>query len=90
MALKEILLIGNPQLREKSEDVTALDSELKNIIVDLKDTIIDFQKRKGMGRGIAAPQIGVMKKVIYLHMKDRSFALINPEIIWNSKSGVSK
>jgi len=82
MAVKEILLIGNPALREKSEDVTEFDGNINNLITDLKDTIIDFQRRKGMGRGIAAPQIGVLKRVIYLHLKNRSFALINPEITW--------
>ncbi len=83
--IKEILLIGNPVLREKSKDVTDFSKDLTNLITDLKDTIIDFQKRKGMGRGIAAPQIGVLKKVVYLHLPDRSFALVNPEITWKSK-----
>ena len=84
MAVKEILLIGNPVLREKSEDVLEFDQSLENLVADLKDTIIDFQKRKGMGRGIAAPQIGILRKVIFLHLPDRSFALINPEIIRKS------
>ena len=85
MAIKNILLIGNPILRKKSEDIIAFGEELHSLITDLKDTIIDFQKRKSIGRGIAAPQIGVLKKVIYLHLPDRSFTLINPEIIWKSK-----
>ena len=83
--IKEILLIGNPLLREKSKDIVVFEDELKNHINDLKDTIIDFQKRKKIGRGIAAPQIGVLKKVIFLNLPDRSFALINPEIIWTSE-----
>ncbi len=84
MSVKEILLLGNPMLRKKSEDVTEFNNELIVLISDLKATIIDFQKRKNIGRGIAAPQIGVLKKVIYLHLPDRSFPLINPEIIWHS------
>lgn len=82
--IKEILLIGNPVLREKSEEVTEFGQELNRLIIDIKDTIIDFQKRKNIGRGIAAPQIGVLQKVIYLHLSNRSFAIINPEIIWKS------
>lgn len=82
--VKEILLIGNPLLREKSEDITSFDKELQDIINDLKDTIIDFQERKKIGRGIAAPQIGVLRNVIYLKLPDRSFELINPEIVWKS------
>ena len=83
--IKEILLIGNPELRKKSVEVIDFGKELEGLIIDLKDTIIDFQKRKGMGRGIAAPQIGVLKKVLYLHLPNRSFALVNPEIIGKSE-----
>lgn len=81
MAVKEILLLGNPVLRMKSEDITEFDDQLNMIIYNLRDTLIDFQKRKKTGRGIAAPQIGVLKKVIYVHMPQRSFAIINPQII---------
>jgi peptide deformylase len=82
--IKEILLIGNPVLIEKSETVNFFNEELYSLIHDLQDTLIDFQKRKEIGRGIAAPQIGVLKKVIYLNLPDRSFALVNPEITWKS------
>lgn len=82
--IKEILLIGNPVLREKSETVNSFNEELHSLIYDLKDTLIDFQKRKKLGRGIAAPQIGVLKKVIYLYLPGRDFALINPKITWKS------
>ncbi len=64
MPVKEILYIGNPVLREKSEDVTVFDQELSEIVQDLRNTLIDFQERKKIGRGIAAPQIGILKKVI--------------------------
>src|SRR6056297_2219927 len=84
MAVKEILLLGNPLLREKSEDITDFNSALNKLVNDLKDTLIDFQHRKKIGRAIAAPQTGVMQKVICLHTANRSFALINPEIIWKS------
>jgi len=82
--VKEILLIGNPVLRENSEDVTDFDSSIDNLVNDLKETLIDFQQRKKIGRGIAAPQIGVLKKVVYLHLPNKSFPLINPEIVWKS------
>ena len=81
MSVKDILLLGNPVLREKSKEIIDFDSQLNTIIDDLHDTLNDFQKRKKIGRGIAAPQIGVLKKVIYLNLPNRSFALINPEII---------
>lgn len=84
MAVKEILLIGNPVLREKSENIIFFNEDLYALINDLKETLIDFQQRKKIGRGIAAPQIGVLQKLIYIKLPERSFALINPEIIWNS------
>ncbi|HAN17482.1 MAG: hypothetical protein A2X13_09365 [Bacteroidetes bacterium GWC2_33_15] len=84
MPVKKILLLGNPVLREKSEDIIAFDNQLDGLIVDLRDTLIDFQNRKKIGRGIAAPQIGVLKKVIYLNLPGRHFALINPVIIEKS------
>ncbi|MDA3953135.1 MAG: peptide deformylase [Bacteroidales bacterium] len=88
MAVKGILLLGNPILREKSEDITVFNNELINLINDLKDTITDFQQRKKIGRGIAAPQIGILKKVIFLSLPNRSFALLNPEIIWQSEEKI--
>lgn len=84
MAKKEILWIGNPLLREKSENIIAFDARLKKLVHDLKDTLIDFQQRKSIGRAIAAPQIGILEKVIYIHLPHRSFALINPEITWRN------
>lgn len=84
MPVKEVLLLGNPLLREKSERVTDFD-KIKPILLDLKDTLTDAQKTYGMGRGIAAPQLGYLKKIIYIQKPDRSFYLVNPEIIWRSK-----
>ncbi|MFC2152136.1 peptide deformylase [Bacteroidota bacterium] len=84
IVIKEILLLGNPLLREKSKGIKVFDNDLENLIIDLKDTLIDFQQRKKIGRGIAAPQIGILKKVIFLNSPERSFALVNPEIIWKS------
>jgi len=88
MAVKEILLLGNPVLRQKSEDVTTFNDELDNLIKDLKDTLIDFQERKKIGRAIAAPQIGALKKVIYIHMPGRSMPLINPRIVEKSEKTI--
>ena len=89
MAVKEILLLGNPILREQSKILTEFDQDLDNLIHDLKETLVDFQKRKEIGRGIAAPQIGTLKKAIYLHLPNRSFALVNPQIIWNSNETIT-
>ncbi|OFX90174.1 MAG: hypothetical protein A2W99_17420 [Bacteroidetes bacterium GWF2_33_16] len=65
-------------------NVVDFNKDLDELISNLHDTLIDFQKRKQTGRGIAAPQIGALKNVIYIHLPNRSFALINPEIIEKS------
>lgn len=83
MAIRKILLLGNPALREKSDKVHDLSNESK-VLVDLKDTLTHLQSEYGMGRGIAAPQIGYRKQVLFLQMTDRSFYLVNPKIISRS------
>ena len=91
MAIKEILRLGNPGLWKVCETVKSLDSaETRQIIQDLKDTLGDSNKKNGFGRGIAAPQIGELKRIIYVDFpkEEISRALINPEIIKNSKEKI--
>ena len=80
MAVREILQLGNPQLYMKSKPVerSELDS-VRQIAEDLNDTMVAFRDKYGFGRGIAAPQIGVMKRIIYTHTA-RPLVLINPEL----------
>jgi peptide deformylase len=56
------------------------ESEIQNIqevVQDLHDTMMDFRERYGVGRAIAAPQIGVMKRVVYMHI-DIPVVFLNP------------
>jgi peptide deformylase len=85
MTVKQVLMIGDPKLRLKSSELTNFDEELEEIISDLKDTLTYLQKTKKIGRGLAAPQLGHMKKVIFFGIPDDSFTMINPKIIWRSK-----
>jgi peptide deformylase len=80
MTIKPILLVGNPKLYEISEPVKKEEVEnLKSIIKDLHDTLMEFRNKYGIGRAIAAPQIGVMKRVVYMHI-DKPIVFINPVI----------
>jgi peptide deformylase len=80
MTVREILQLGNPQLYKISEDVILSDMEnLPQIVLDLHDTMLDFRKRYGVGRAIAAPQIGVMKRIIYMHI-DSPVVFLNPSL----------
>ncbi|RKU13367.1 formylmethionine deformylase [Candidatus Poribacteria bacterium] len=78
MAVREILLLGNPKLFEICEPVqeTQLD-QIKPIIQDLHDTLMAFRQKYNAGRAIAAPQIGAMKRVIYMHIGE-PVVFINP------------
>lgn len=85
MPAKEITLLGNPILRKKCVPVNNVRStETDACITDLQDTLADFRARKGFGRGIAAPQIGVSKQIIYTNFEYRG-ALINPKIVQRSR-----
>ncbi len=85
MTVKQVLMIGNPKLRLKSSEITKFNEELEGIISDLKDTLAYLQKTKKIGRGLAAPQLGYMKKVIYFGLPNNPFTMINPKINWKSK-----
>lgn len=78
--IREILKLGNPALYEISEAVLPSESEeLKTWVGDLHDTLMDFRKIYGAGRAVAAPQIGVRKRLLYMYL-DRPYVFINPSL----------
>ena len=78
MAVKKILLLGNPKLYESCAPVKENDiEELKTVVQDLHDTLMDFRKKFNAGRAIAAPQIGVLKRLVYMHLQS-PVVFINP------------
>lgn len=80
MSVREVLKLGNPRLYEKSDDVSLTDLDnVRCVIDDLHDTLMDFRSRYHAGRAIAAPQIGVMVRLIYMHI-DKPLVLFNPAI----------
>lgn len=86
MAIKEILLLGNPVLRKKCVVVKRVnDPAVRRTITDLADTLNNFRRQKGFGRGIAAPQISVASRILFINV-DRPMALINPKIVSRSKT----
>ncbi len=80
MAVGDILLLGNPLLYEKSE--TVRQEEISSLLpnIDLMfETVLDFREKYGVGRAIAAPQIGLMKRIICINI-DKPVVIINPEL----------
>lgn len=80
----DILVIGDPALTTRCAPVDWPDAELSGQLQALQDTLADFRRRKGFGRAIAAPQVGIAKRVVAVHLGATPFALINPEITWKS------
>ena len=85
MAIREVLQVGNPLLRQKCSPVEdPSSSAAAEVLRDLADTLAHWRAETGYGRGIAAPQIGVLERLVFLKM-DRPSLLINPAITARSK-----
>lgn len=75
---KEILLLGNEELYQISEPLKKDEIEnIKFIVQNLHDTLLDFREKYHAGRAIAAPQIGVKKRLLYMFI-DKPVIFINP------------
>lgn len=75
MAIREIRKEGDPVLRRVAKEVTKFTPELKKLARDMADTMYDAD-----GVGLAAPQIGVSKRIWVIDVGDGLFAMVNPEI----------
>lgn len=86
MAQRQIREVGDPLLRKKSRTVEVIDDKVKQLIEDMYDTL----KAADDGIGIAAPQVGVLKRVIIVDLSDEDgegpYKLINP-VITKAKGG---
>jgi len=75
LAVKPIRLFGDPVLKTPAEPVKDFDKELRNLVKDLTDTMIDAP-----GAGLAAPQLGVGLRVFTYYVDDRLGHLVNPTL----------
>lgn len=79
--LKDLLLLGDPRLYEVCEPV--LENELplvKTWVADLDNVMQEVRAKYHFGRAIAAPQLGIMKRLIYMNI-DKPIVMINPELL---------
>ena len=82
--LEDLLLLGNPLLYEVASPV--LESELSLVsewVADLHNVMQEIRSKYNFGRAIAAPQLGIMKRLIYMNI-DRPVVFINPELTYLS------
>src|SRR5215467_107229 len=86
MAVRTVRQLGDPVLREKCKPVEdACAPEIRALVEDLQDTLAFWRKTTGYGRGMAAPQIGVLQRVIFLRLPGEDpWPLVNPKIIERS------
>ena len=79
MALRNIVTVGDPVLKKVSRTVTRFNPRLNILIDDMIETLQDSG-----GVGLAAPQVGVLKRVVVVDTGDEILELINPQIIETS------
>jgi peptide deformylase len=73
VAIQPIRLFGDPVLRQRADEVADFDKELRRLVEDLTDTMLDAP-----GAGLAAPQIGVGLRVFTWHVEGEVGHLVNP------------
>lgn len=78
MAFRNIVELGDPILGKTSRLVTKFDQRLFTLLDDMKDTM-----EKADGVGLAAVQVGVLKRVVVINCGERYLELINPEITFS-------
>lgn len=83
MALRDIVLDGQPILRKRCREVEVFDEKLYKLLDDMKDTL-----EHSDGVGLAAPQVGILKRVIIVEYEDFFLELVNPVITKQSGSQI--
>lgn len=83
MALREIIKFGDDMLRKKCREVTKFDDKLATLLDDMAETL-----KSADGVGLAAPQVGILRRVCIVDVRDEHglVELINPEILETSGS----
>ncbi len=76
MAKRTILQLGDPTLRKVSRPVKDFDSHLWTLLDDMWETLLACE-----GLGLAAPQVGILKRAVVIDYEDKRYEMINPEIL---------
>ena len=76
MAYRNIILEGDPILRKTSRPVERFDGRLHDLLDDMKETLV-----RANGVGLAAPQVGILRRVVVVDIGDGPIELVNPRVI---------
>ncbi|MCH3964042.1 MAG: peptide deformylase [Clostridium sp.] len=81
MALRNIVKYGDDLLRKKSRKVDVINDRIITLLKDMEETLYAAN-----GVGLAAPQVGVLKRVVVIDVGEGIIKLINPEIVYKEGS----
>ena len=76
MAIRSVVQVGDDVLRQRCNEVTEFDEKLHALLDDMKDTV-----KKERGAGLAAPQIGILRRMAVVDVEEGYFEFINPVIV---------
>ncbi len=76
MAILNILKEGDATLRKKCRKVEEITPRILTLLDDMHDTL-----EKAQGVGLAAPQVGILRRIVIVEIDDKKYEMINPEII---------
>ncbi len=85
MGVMEVLVVGDGGLREVCSEVEVFDDGLLRLIADMRETMVANE-----GVGLAAPQVGILKRVIVVQFQGRKVVLVNPVILETSGEMVTE
>lgn len=85
MALRNVVMHDDELLRKKSKPVSKFDEKLEELLDDMRQTMI-----QNNGMGLAAPQVGCLKRVVVIECNNMFLELINPVIIHQSGEDVDE
>lgn len=85
MAIRNIVKIGDDALNKKCREVTEIDKRILTLLDDMIETLHD-----ALGVGLAAPQVGVLKRVVVIDVGDGPIELINPRITYASEESAEE
>jgi peptide deformylase len=86
--IRKILNVKDPRLRNKSTSVGKIDKKIESLITDLKDTLKAQKDPEGVG--LAAPQIGVNKRIFIMMPEGKIRVVINPKVLSVGKPSQNK
>lgn len=76
MAIRKIRQLGDEILRKKCREVPEMTSKLKELVEDMYDTMYEAE-----GVGLAAPQVGILKRIVVIDVDGTPYTMVNPRIL---------